>query len=112
MKIFGALVALAIAAAACTTAQQQTASTVTQSGAAVCEVVFTVADPTLSPLCTTAEAVEEAIQALIASVAPVAAPADAGAVAARKLAVATPVHPTNVQIYQYLLAHGAVTLKQ
>jgi len=115
MKIRNAFIALATVTAlavGCTAAQQTTATTVAQSGTAVCEIVFTAADPALAPLCTTAEAVEEAIQALVASAAANAV-ADAGTPAARNLATAVPVaKPTAAQIYAYLLAHGAVTVKK
>ncbi len=109
MKIRNAIIALTAIASlvtACTAAQLQTATTITQSGEGVCEVVLTVADPLLAPLCTTVADVESAIQALIAVATPVTV-ADAGVVATQKLVVT---QPTTAQVYQYLLAHGAKTV--
>ena len=107
MKIRNAFIALAAVAAlavtGCTKAQETTAQTVTTTAGAACEVVFTAVDPSLAPLCTTAEQVAEAIEALTAQ-ASATLTNDAGvAVAAATVAV----KPTNAQVYQWLVAHGA-----
>jgi uncharacterized protein (UPF0210 family) len=112
MKIRNAFIALAACAAlavsgfACTKQQEQTAQTVTTSANAVCEVVFTAVDPTLAPLCTTAEAVAQAIEALTAQ-ASATLTNDAGTPVAAAVVL---VKPTNAQVYQYLAAHGAKTV--
>jgi len=82
----------------CTTAQIATAKTIVDDAGKVCEVVFVAADPTLAPLCTTAADLVEAELLVQNSI------VDGG------LGLAPA--PTNAQIYAYLKAHGATTVKQ
>lgn len=106
MKIRNAFLVLSavasLAVAGCTQKEVQTAQNATTVAADVCEVVFTAVDPTLAPLCTTAEQVAEAIEALTAQVT-VAVTDDAGAAVG---AATVAVKPTNTQVYQWLVAHG------
>ena len=85
-------VALMAIAAGCTGAQLQTWSTANSVGGGVCEVVFLAADPTLAPLCTTAAAVSQAIEGLVAAQA--AAASDSGAPGA-----AAPVKPLPISTF-------------
>lgn len=93
---------------ACSAAQQNNAKTITDTAGNVCEVVVTVVDPVLAPLCTTAQDVALAIEALVEQQQ---AAADAGAAGhGRKVAVA-PRKPTSAEVYAWLVAHGAKTVK-
>jgi len=106
MKIRNVLTAALVLATlgACTPSGQATATAVTAGATQVCEVVLTVADPALDPLCTTAADVEAAVQALVAQASQVEAGAPLGAAVAPK--------PSARDIYNYLVAHGAQTVKR
>jgi hypothetical protein len=84
------------ALAACTPTQAKTAVDVTGN---ICEVVVTAADPALAPLCATAQAVADAVLALVGTPAAgsVGTPA-AGSVGTPKLAPGA--------VYAWLAAHG------
>lgn len=100
-KQLSTIIALALLTG-CSAAGQATAKTIVDVSGAVCEAVFTSVDPTLAPLCTTGEQIAQAIEALVAQAA---APA-----VALKVSPA-PYTPSNAEIYNYLVLHGATTAK-
>lgn len=107
-----ALAAMALVAlvAACTTAQFQKATTVTNASGQVCEIVVQATDPSLAPLCATAVAVTQAIIALGQQYA-LASASDAGASDAGPAAGFSAV-VTNDSLYAYLAQHGAKTVNE
>jgi hypothetical protein len=88
--------ALGLALTGCTATQAKTAVDATGN---ICEVVVTAADPALAPLCATAQAVADAVLALVGTPAAgsVGTPA-AGSVGTPKLAPGA--------VYAWLAAHG------
>jgi hypothetical protein len=96
--------------AACTTAELQKVSTVTNASGEVCEIVVQATDPALAPLCATAVAVTNAILALGQQYA-VAISTDAGASDAGPTVGFSGV-VTNDALYGYLAAHGTKTVNE
>lgn len=99
---------LFVVLAACTTAELQKASTVTNASGQVCEIVVQAIDPSLAPLCATAQAVANAILALgqqyVVASTPDAGASDAGPAVGLSAVV------TNDSLYRYLAAHGTKTV--
>lgn len=93
---------------ACTGSQQTTLKAVTDVAGNVCQVVVTATDPSLTPICTTATEIANAIESLIGGHA-AALDAGTGGVAGA-LAVKTDYVPTNAEVYAWLVAHGAKPL--
>lgn len=89
------VLALAAALAAGCLTKAQTAQLTTAAGG-VCQIVVQATDPMLVPLCTTADQIALALEALGAN------QADAGVSAA----------PMNDQVYSWLKAHGAQPVAQ
>lgn len=75
---------------------QNTIKSVTDTAGSVCQVVFLSVDPSLAPLCTTAQDVAKAIEALIAQA------TDGGSTGAA--------NPSQADVYAWLAAHGARTV--
>jgi type IV pilus biogenesis protein CpaD/CtpE len=110
MKIKTIIASIALASlTACSGAQQSTAKAITDATGSACEFILQSTDPSLSPLCTTAAAVADAIEALI-SAAENAVTADAGAPAASRKLGST-YKPSAKEVYQYLATHGAKPAK-
>lgn len=96
----GLALAMALFVAACTPQQAQVAHTSIDAAAAACEVVMSATDPGLTPLCTTAQAIAQAVASLVE--------ANSKAIAASGVKPATaPYQPTGDEVYAYLAAHGA-----
>ena len=103
-SIFASIVLLtASTLGGCSAAGQAKATTIEDTAGVVCEVVLQATDPSLASLCTTAAQVAAAVTALTA-----AHTTDAGTLAA----AAKPYAPTTAEVYAYLQAHGATSVKQ
>jgi len=105
IKTIIASIALAALATGCTINMQAQAKTITDTAGNVCEVVLQATDPALTPICTTAVAVADAIEALVAQATTVVT-ADAGAAKASAKPGVT-YKPSHTEVYQYLVQHGA-----
>lgn len=100
VTVLGLALAMALFAVSCTPHQAQVARTSIDAAAAACEVVMSATDPGLSPICTTAQAIAQAIASLVE--------ANSKAIAASGVKPAlAPYQPTGDEVYAYLAAHGA-----
>ena len=72
------------------------AKTVIDTAGNVCQVVVAAVDPSLGPICTTAQAIADAIAALLAE---------------HQAMGVTGAAPSQGEIYNWLVAHGATPVK-
>lgn len=107
--VAGALsVLVALAASSCSAAN----TAVVQNGiTAACEVVFqVVGQPQLAPLCTDSLTFAQAIESLFGDAGTAVVAAPGGIVGRTSAARSSLTAAQQVQVYQYLLAHGAAAL--
>jgi|SRR5580704_6001607 hypothetical protein len=93
---------------ACTPQAQSAANATTASVVAGCQVIVTATDPALLPVCVTAAALEQAIQAIILDVEAARAEVLEGGASHAMLPA---ISPSSDEIYTYLVAHGAQTIQ-
>lgn len=87
-------------ASSCTPQQARIAQTAIDAATGVCEVIVASTDPALTPVCSSAESVAEAIAALVeanSTVRPVSGVRPSAA----------PYRPSGDEVYAWLVAHGA-----
>ncbi len=89
-----------LAASSCTPQQAKVAHVSIDAAAATCEVIMKATDPGLSPICTTAQAIAQAVTSLVEANARTTTSSDVRPALA-------PYQPTNDEVYAYLAAHGA-----
>lgn len=104
MKIKHLIIALACSLSLGACSASQTGSVIDTAGT-VCSVIVAATDPKLASLCTTAEAIADAVAALTLSYHTEAS--DAGVRAA-----SLPYEPSNDDVYLYLANHGAKEVKK
>lgn len=96
----GLALATALFVSSCTPQQAKFVQTAIDAATGVCEVIVASTDPGLAPVCSSAEAVAEAIAALV----------EANSSTQPQLGVrpaAAPYRPSGDEVYAWLVAHGA-----
>lgn len=96
----GLILAMALFASSCTPQQAKFAQTAIDAATGVCEVIVASTDPALAPVCSSAEAVAEAIAALVEANSDTQPPAGVRPASA-------PYRPSGDEVYAWLVAHGA-----